>query len=218
MSFTLSEIIPRVTARLNDSAQVVFTNFILLPFCQDACDILQNRLQLHGVPVLEKKSTAINVTAGTKNLGSSLPTDLLVPQRLEERLDGSTDLFRPMTRREWEPNILPADSLRYWTWREQDIYFVGATQDREVMVYYLKLLLNTTAISDSITVFNSKMFLITRIAALGAKFVANNDILYSELLKESEFHLDEIIRIATKSKQGARTRRKPFVLRGYRRI
>lgn len=217
MSFTIADITPRVAARLNDAAQTKFTDAVLLPYCLDACEELQNKLQLYGIPVLSTIATAIDVPQNTLNMGVLLPADLLIPQRLEERLHGSTDLYAPMTRRQWEPDILPTDSLRYWTYRNQDIFFVGATSDRDVKIYYLKLLLNPTATSFVVVVNNCKQFLINRIAALAARFVGENPTRADALDTMAAIQLEDLIGIGVKSKQGTRARRRPFVIIGRRR-
>ena len=57
MSFTLADITPRVRQRLNDSDAELFTDIVLLPYAQDACDELQLELELFGALILEEIST-----------------------------------------------------------------------------------------------------------------------------------------------------------------
>lgn len=217
MSFTLASITPRIRARLNDQIDAVYHDDLLLPYAQDATDELQGALELYGLLVLEKIGTIIPIPANTTRMAALLPADMLEPQRLEERLSGSTDLFIPMVRREWEPDILPSDSLRYWTYREEDIFFVGATQARDVKIYYLKRLFNVTSINDPIPVNNAQLFLITRIAAMAAADIGEETDRAEKLGKEADSNMDWLIRIGIKSKQGARTRRRPYVITGRRR-
>lgn len=219
MSYLISAILPRVAAKLNDPAQTNFTNAKLLPYAQDAGDELQLELELNGILVLEKKNTTpINVTAGWTDLlsHSILPTDMLEPQRVEEKLQGSTDLYMPMTRRMWTPDILPTDSLRYWDYREENIYFVGATSNRSIVIYYLKRLIDITSVSSVVAVNNSQQFMINRIGGLAARFIGENPTRADELDKASAVAMNKLIRIGVKSKQGNRTRRRPYQVAGRR--
>jgi hypothetical protein len=237
MSYTLLDIIPRIVARLNDSDQNIYTNLALIPYAQDAGDELQSMLELNGALVLEEISTIIpfpiSLNANQENLvslgnggdgsaagapfDSLIPDDMLEPQRLEERLTGTTDQFIPMIRRAWEPDVQPTDSLRYWSYREEDIFFVGCTTARDIKVYYLKKLINITGVGSVIAVNNSQQFMINRTAAMAARYLGENPTRADELDKEATLNLDWVIRIGLKSKQGARTRRRPFVIVGRRR-
>lgn len=227
MSYTIGSITPRVRARLNDQSNTVFQDTVLLPYVQDAADELQLSLEHNGMLVLEKQtSTPIVIPQVTNFVPGNvvsmsglglLPVDMLEPQVLEERLSGSTDLFVEMTRRAWPPDILPTDSLRYWDYREEDIHFIGATTNRDIIIRYLKRLINVTTINDSIPVNNSQLFIITRTASLAAFFIGEDVDRYNALGKEADAHLEKLIGIGVKSKQGTRTRRRPFVIGGRRR-
>ncbi len=225
MGYTIGSILPRAAARLNDAAQTVFTNDAMLPYAQDAADELQAMLDLYGILVLEKTSKIITIPQFTGGPGTFqdmnsiglLPNDMLEPQKLEERLAGSTDMFMPMVQRQWEPDILPTDSLRYWTYREENIFFVGATTVREIKIFYKKRLLVVTDTNSVIAVNNSNMYMINRIAALSARYIGENPTRADELDKEADSNMDWLIRIGVKSKQGARSRRRPYIIAGRRR-
>jgi hypothetical protein len=235
VGFTVSAIIPRIVARLNDPNQQIYTNAALLPYIQDAGDELQAVLELNGALVLEQVSTIIqfpiSLNANQENLvslgnggdGSTgtypslLPTNMYEPQRLEERLTGTTDQFIPMIRRQWEPNIQPTDNLRYWTYRDQDIFFVGCTNPIDIKIYYLQQLVNITSTASIVPINNSQQFMINRTAAMAARYIGENTTRADELDKVAGENLDWVIRIGVKSKQGTRTRRRPFVIVGRRR-
>lgn len=199
------------------------TDAVILPYAQDAADELQGELELNGILVLEKISTIITVPINSTSLStpssgpSLLPTDMLEPQKLTERLSGSTDLFMDMIRRQWEPQILPTDELRYWTYREEDIKFVGATTVRDIEIYYLKRLIVIAALTDTISVNNAQLFMITRTAALLARNIGENPTRADELDKEASDNMNWLLGIGVKNKQGARTRRRPYVIAGRRR-
>ncbi len=218
MGYTVSSIIPRIAARLNDSAQDIFTNDTILSFAQDAADELQMELELYGILALEKKSPVIVIPQGVTDMGTAglLPNDMLEPQKLQERISGSTDLFVDMTRRMWTPEVQPTDSLRYWDYREENIFFVGATQARDVKISYLKRLIVVMDVNSVINVNNSQQFMINRTAAMCARDIGENPTRADELDNAAARNLEKVIRIGVKSKQGTRTRRRPFVLTGRR--
>jgi hypothetical protein len=237
MGFVVSAVIPRVLARLNDPNQQIYSNAALLPYFQDAGDELQAVLELNGALVLEQISTIIpfpiSLNIGQQNLvslgnggdgsaaggpfASLIPLDMYEPQRLEERLTGTTNQFIPMIRRQWEPNIQPTDNLRYWTYRDEDIFFVGCTTDIDIKIYYIKRLINITSVSSVVSVNNSQQFMINRVAAMAARYIGENTTRADELDKEAGENLDWVVRIGVKSKQGTRTRRRPFIIVGRRR-
>lgn len=220
MGYTIASILPRVVARLNDFNQSNFTNDVLTPYAQDAADEMQLELELNGILALEKITSTPIVIPKVSNFVpgqfvsmsslSLLPSDMLEPQAIEERLSGSTDLFRDMVRRMWTPDILPTDSLRYWNYREEDIFFLGATTNRDIVIKYLKRLVVITDPSSTVSINNSQLYMITKIAALAARFVGENETRASELDAEALTYLNKVTRIGVKSKQGTRTRRRPF--------
>jgi hypothetical protein len=223
MGYTVASILPRAAAKLNDSEQTLFTNDALMPYAQDAADELQMQLELYGILVLEKRTAPIIVPAGTKSLAFPptgpplLPADMLEPQRLSERLSGSQDQYTPMTMRMWEPNILPTENLRYWVYREEDIKFVGALSARDVQLDYIKRLIVVTDQSSIISVNNSQLFMICKIASIAALDIGENPTRGADLQKEAGGFLSDLIRIGVKTKQRTRTRRRPWTLAGGRR-
>jgi len=218
MGYTLNSITARIRSRLNDQIGAISGDAVLIPFAQDAADELQLELDLYGIQVIEKKNTTpIPIPVNTLRMGSLLPQDMLEPQRLEERLSGSTDLFIPMVMRQWEPDILPTDSLRYWTYREQDIFFVGSTSARDVVIYYKKRAIFITDINSPININNSELFMICKTASLIARDVGENPVRADDLNTEAGHFLGKLVGIGVKSKQAYRTRRRPYTLAGRRR-
>src|SRR5450755_297901 len=95
-----------VRALVNDSAGVVFTDTLLMPFLNSAYRGLQRELAENGVSVLTEQQDIdleVNSSTGATNTEMSdvsspqLPTDCLVPHMLWERAAASTgDVFVPM--------------------------------------------------------------------------------------------------------------------------
>jgi hypothetical protein len=226
MGYQIGTLFPRVAARLNDPNQTLYTNAVLLPYAQDAGDELQAELELNGVLVLETISAIIVVPQITNFVPGQfvslaqlnlLPADMLEPQTLKERLSGSPDMFLPMVRRMWTPDILPTDFLRYWDYRNEDIFLLGCNNTQDVLIEYLQRRININSITDPVNVNNSQQFMINRIAAMAARYIGENPTRADELDKVAQENMNWLLGIAAKSKQGTRTRRRPFVLVGRRR-
>lgn len=219
LTFLVSDITPRIAARLNDAAQGTYTNTVLLPFVQDAWDELKLDLDLNGNLAVETiTSNPITVPIGVTSLAANslLPSDMLEPQRVDERLSGTTDLFTEMTPRQWEPQITQTDSLRYWIYRQQDIKFVGATTARDIIIYYKQALIDISSPSDQLNINHCKQFMVNKTAALAAMFIAQNVNKANTLEAKAEQFLIKLRRIQAKVKQRTRTRRKPFTTIGRR--
>ena len=72
---------------------------------------------------------------------NQLPPDLLVPSKLWERANGSSDDFIEMTDltgHDGLPSEPQSQMLRYWEWRADGLYFLGATQDTQIRLRYQK--------------------------------------------------------------------------------
>lgn len=213
MSLIVSDITPQVGVRLNDASQLVYTNAVQLPFVKDAWEELKLELNLSGALVSkEVTSTTLNFLIGQTSFSAAniLPADLLEPYDVFERLKGSSDLFLPLKRVSWEPNILPTDSLHFYDWRKQDIKTIGALTDREVKIRYQMALIDITSVGDSLNVNYCKLFMINKTASLVARFIANMPTRAKELKDDAQVCLDKLSMINAKSKQGTRTRRKPY--------
>lgn len=212
MPLEVGDVCLRAAGRLNDTAQVAYTNTVLIPHAADAWDELKLELDLHGSLVIQKTASGLHLVAGQTsfNTGSILPSDMLEPVEVWERLWGSTDLYTKMDRKQWEPNILAADSLRYWTYRLQDIFTVGALSDRDIKIYYYSELSDLSTAADNLSVNHCKQFMVNRTAALAARFTGNNKSRADTLDTMADRNLLRLTRINAKAKQGTRARRKPF--------
>lgn len=125
---------------------------------------LYRRLRLHGSPTLIQDNyvlTGLPVIDGANGAGSpdpatqtylnyaeyfdgtsahtslKLPADLLMPFRLWERESTTNDTFIPMTRAvDGLDPIDQVDRLVEWEWRNDVIYFHGATIPRDIRIRY----------------------------------------------------------------------------------
>jgi hypothetical protein len=201
---------------LNDQNQQIWTDPILIPFLQEAYKDLLLVLWLNGLPVVREKAASITVPAGSLNLGVNQPADLLEPIWIKERQPGSSEDWIPMIETDFEPDWQAENTLRWWTWREEKINFVGATVDRAVLIQYMKTLSMPVVATDPLNFIYADFFLGPQTAGYAANSVGN-----TTLSKECMWiqgiqvgfagaKLDMIIRSNVKGQQNLPARRIPY--------
>lgn len=205
-------------ALLNDVAKSIWTDAVLLPFLQKAHRELQVLIWENGLDVIKEITTVIEVAANATSLGASLPTDLLEPKTLQERVNGSTSEndWRDVPEADPLPRISPTVSIQYWNWREEVIEFIAPTTDREVKLRYFKGLTVPIESSSPIGFIFGETFLGPRTAALAAGSVGNTTRA-DELNTDSALWIPKILAANVKRGQAIPTRRIPY-RRGYRRF
>jgi hypothetical protein len=223
--FTVADILDLTASLMNDTAKSKFTYTAMIPYFNMALAIMQEELELNEIPVSEKTAAAITVTTGvtTVTMGTTstnYPTDLVEIQQLWERLDGSSDPYQPMYKRDFLPHYLdglPVSDLIYWTWLDQEIQFIGATTDRQVKIDYIRQRY-ANSVSDTTTaidVMNSRTFLEFKTASLCARYIGENPTRADSLNMEAELAKSRLLSINIKGKQDIQSRRKPFMA-GYK--
>lgn len=225
-SLTAARVMDRSAALMNDALKTVYTYAAQMPYLNMALKELQEHFQLNNIPVTDQTSAGIVVTAGIKSIGPFdgtgstgvgpyYPGDLVEIQEVWERLNGSTDPFLPLTKKEYLPHAIDdilTNSLQYWAWKDQRIVFIGATTDREVKLDYIKTLFpEVTNQAAELGVINAESFLFYRTAALATQFIGENKTRSDELNNFAVLALDRVTGIGTKAKQSMYTRRKPFM-------
>src|SRR5690242_14300700 len=151
---TAGQITALVRSLLNDAQGNLFTDAVLLPYANSAYRKVQRALGNSGaggflsddvllvVPavVTPDASLQVSITDATAP-PNQLPTDLLVPLKLWERPNGSSDDFVEMvdlSRHGGLPSRPQDLTLSVWEWRADGIYFLGATQDTQIRLRYEK--------------------------------------------------------------------------------
>jgi hypothetical protein len=151
---TAGQITSLVRSLLNDSQGNLFTDAVLLPYANSAYRKLQRAIGNAGgggfiqddallvVTAVPQTDTSLQVAITDATAPpNQLPTDLLVPVKVWERPNGSTDDFLEMvdlSQHGGLPSRVQDVTLSVWEWRADGIYFLGATQDTQIRLRYLK--------------------------------------------------------------------------------
>lgn len=207
---TAGEVFNSARVYLNDPNTTLWTDARLLPYLKEAYEYGRNEQASKDLPNSYKTDTQ-TVVAGQTTLATP-PSDLLLPIKLAERTPGTTDPFVPMSEAVWDINATPVSVLQSWNWRNQQINFLGALEDREVITYYLGDM-NPTGIdvSSSNLLGNIRVFLGAKVAALVLAF-SQQDFTKAKVADGiAEEQLEKIISTQLKYRQSIVRRPRPFV-------
>lgn len=202
---------PLATAQslLNDPSGLSYTNAKLIPLMQKAYRELQMKMRKSNLSPAKEVSASITVSAGTVRLadGAGLPLDFLLPVTLYER--GSTsEHWAEMTKADWEENRDQTNVLSVWAWREEEIKFVGATDDRLVLLRYIKGLTAITGTSTALQVNGCEDWLASRCAAIAALVIGENPTRATSLNEDAGMQWDDLKGVLVKDKQAIPVRRR----------
>jgi hypothetical protein len=213
-------------ALVNDSAGVVFSDTLLMPFLNSAYRGLQRELAENGVSVLAEQQdleldsdpiSGITPTEISDTSSPQLPTDCLAPHMLWERATANTaDVFVPMekfTSGGGMLNLQPSTYLRLWEWREDKVNLIGATQSITVRIRYEKVLPLLTLGTDPIQIRSATDPLAFATAALAARSRGAR-ALAQDLLGAAQMATENLIERYVRPEQTKGRRRMPY---GYRR-
>jgi len=221
---TAGQITALVRSLLNDAAGNLFSDAVLLPYANSAYRKVQRELAniqsgtfltdnvLLVVPAVAQvdASAQVSITDATAP-PNQLPTDLLVPAKLWERASGSSDDFMEMTDltdHDGLPSEPQGQTLRYWEWRADGLYFLGATQDTQIRLRYQKSFPDLTDATSPVLIRNAQEAIAYAAAAMagaarGAPQAERWDVAATDALE------DLIVRAAQREQQTGR-RRRPF--------
>lgn len=217
MSIKAGSVMDAAAVLLNDYNHTTFTYVAQIPFLNIAIDELAEEMERENKPstnVVSKvyviPTTVTDIGGGT---GQPLPLNLIEIQVIEERLNGTTNPWTPITRKEFLPSYdtLVTD-LVYWAWEDQAIKFLGATSARDVRLKYIgNTLQNVTDENSDIFLINCKTWLEYRTAALCSAFIGENETRATELNTYAGVALNRFLGIASKGRQQIAIRRRPFM-------
>src|ERR1700726_231021 len=145
---TAGQVSSLVRSLLNDPGGNLFTDAVLIPHANSAYRKVQRALAniqtasflsddvLLVVPAVAATDPSVQVSIPDATAPpNQLPPNLLVPLKLWERPNGSSDDFVEMTDLT-DHGGLPSQpqgmNLQYWEWRADGLYFLGAPPDPQL--------------------------------------------------------------------------------------
>ncbi len=211
---TVREAFTIARSLLGDDAGVQWTDATLMPKLIQAHGEMVSKLALNGVPSIREMSVAVTITALATTMGASQPSSLIKPIKMSEKTPGEdVSRYILMTKHDFLPEVVPSTILRYWSYNEELIQFIGATADRDVKLYYEARLTSPAKITDTLVIPLSETYLGPRIVALcmsRSKQVGGNRDLFESASKMAEENLSMIVRTEVKGEQNLPVRRRPF--------
>jgi hypothetical protein len=221
MTLLAGDIYSEARIFLNDASGTLYTDTVILPFMKRARDELMMILAQNEAGLVQEISSPIAITAGVLSVPMPAPaagrsggfevTDILVPTKVVERAQGaSNDLFLEMEEKSWEPDEIKSTTLRYWVWRGDGIQLLGATTNREVKIYYTRIIIPIITSFATIEPQLAKCYLSARLASMLAGFLGENLPRAKLLNDEANIWLRKLLAITTKNRQGLPARRRPY--------
>ncbi|HKT47193.1 MAG TPA: hypothetical protein VJP87_06675 [Candidatus Acidoferrales bacterium] len=227
---TAGQITSLVRSLLNDAQGNLFTDAVLLPYLNSAYRKLQRAIGNGGgggfiqddallvVPAVAQVDTSLQVSITDATAPpNQLPTDLLLPLKLWERPNGSSDDFLEMvdlTRHGGLPSRAQDVTLSVWEWRADGLYFLGATQDTQIRLRYAKAYPDLTDATSPVLVRNSQEALAYATAALAGW--ARGSPLAEKWDDAAADAIEDLVVAAVRREQQSSHRRRPFSSRsGY---
>jgi hypothetical protein len=227
---TAGQITALVRSLLNDSQGNLFTNSVLLPYVNSAYRKMQRAIGNAGASGFIQDDVLLVVTAVTVPDNSlqvsitdatappnQLPTDLLFPVKLWERPNLSTQDFVEMvdlSQHGGLPSRVQDVTLSVWEWRAVGMYFLGATQDTQIRLRYLKAFPDLTDTTSPVLVRNAQEAIAYASAALAGW--ARGSPLAEKWDDAAADAIEDLVSAAVRREQNTARRRKPFSSRsGY---
>ena len=221
---TAGQITQLIRSLLNDAAGNLFTDSVLLPYVNSAYRKLQRALAAAGqetflvddVLLVVAAVTAVDPSAQVVIDDSTappnqLPTDLLVPLDLWERANGSSDDFVEMadlSLRGGLPSMQQGSTLQYWEWRQDGLWFCGATQDTQIRLRYQKSYPDLTDASSVVLVRSAQEAIAYAGAAMAA--LARGSPFAERWDGVAEDALEDLISTTVRRDQRGARRRRPY--------
>jgi hypothetical protein len=227
---TAGQITALVRSLLNDSQGNLFTDTVLLPYTNSAYRKVQRAISNGGGGGFIQDDVLLVVTAVTQTDTSlqvsitdatappnQLPTDLLVPVKLWERPNGSSDDFLEMvdlSQHGGLPSRAQDVTLSVWEWRADGIYFLGATRDTQIRLRYSKAYPDLSDATSPVLVRNAQEAIAYATAALAAW--SRGSPLAERWDGAAADAIEDLVTAAVRREQQSARRRRPFSARtGY---
>lgn len=206
MSAPLKQVFDTARTFLNDDNAETWPDQTLMEKSKEAHRELQTQLWIVGSPIVRATTAPITVAPGVTNLVSAQlqPADLLVPTALYEATPGQAD-WQPMTEQAYfAVGLAPTTILRFWSWFEEQILFIGSTVSRQIIIHYRRLIPIPDAIDKQIGITFGELYIAARTAALAAGTVGNQAV-YEAMTNLAKENLNTVI-AANRGQQKTATR------------
>lgn len=227
---TAGQITSLVRSLLNDAQGNLFTDALLLPYLNSAYRKVQRAIGNAGgggfiqddtllvVAAVDEADASVQVSISDATAPpNQLPTDLLVPLKLWERANGSSDEFVEMvdlTRHGGLPSRVQDTALSVWEWRADGLWFVGATQGTQIRLRYLKAYPDFTDATSPVLVRNAQEALAYATAALAGW--SRGSPLAEKWDDAAGDAIEDLVVAAVRREQQSCRRRRPYSSRsGY---
>jgi hypothetical protein len=227
---TAGQITSLVRSLLNDAQGNLFTDTVLRPYANSAYRKLQRAIGNAGgggfiqddvllvVPAVAQTDTSLQVSISDATAPpNQLPTDLLLPVKIWERPNLSSDDFVEMvdlSQHGGLPSRVQDATLSVWEWRADGIYFLGATQDTQIRLRYVKAYPEFTDATSPVLVRNSQEAIAYATAALAGW--ARGSPLAAKWDEAATDAIEDLVSAAVRREQQSQRRRRPYSSRsGY---
>lgn len=198
----------RTTAHLaNTRMEIPMTDTQLLGFIRVAFEEIRLKLVERGHTGVRGEWDLTNVPAAMVILDATstppLPTDMVVPLRLWERIAGATNQWQPMleVKDHLPPNASASDKRVWWEWREGALHFLAASGLTDIRIHGYSRLDNVNMPLDVVGLPDLVNPISFKAASLA---LAGNE--YYEM--QYRAGLDTVSNIDVQTKQSAPYRRK----------
>lgn len=168
-----------VTARtlLNDDGNNLFTDTVLFPKLTQAHRELQAYLRARDSQVM--RNSFIGAVAQNATVLTVVPTDLLEPISIKEKVSGSSaTTYVDMTEADPLDPSLPASTTasQYWQWKDEILTFRAPVSNGiDVSILYWRQITIPVLNTDLIGVLFGELYLAPRTAALAAASLGDDD-------------------------------------------
>ena len=214
-----SEIMDEAALWLNDSAKTTFSYTVQIPWMKAAINSLSEDSTKNSLKLTKKIQASTVVNANTATI--TLPSDALIPVKLEERLNGSTFPFSDMHEYlELPAGIASKESLDEWAFQGTllnsvpVIDIIAASTAREVRITYQRFIpySGLTSSTDFTTDlgWNAKRVLSLLTAKLITMFVLKDDKRLKYLDGEYGKAIDAYVKLWVKEAQGTPIRKPKY--------
>lgn len=223
---TAGQITSLMRSLLNDAAGNWATDTVLLPYANSAYRTVQRKIANAGgggfinddvelvilaVPAAQQDPGTQVVLNDATPPPNQLPSDLITPLKIWERPNLSTIDFVEMTDMTLHgglPSQIQTQALQMWEWRDDGVYFIGATQDTQIRLRYQKAYPDLTGPTDVILVRNAQEAI--AYAAVGLSGLARGSPLAEKIDTLATDAIEDVIQQNVRRNQNAGVRRQPF--------